>query len=191
MENIEILSGAVITMIVLSVSLISMRAGKKAKTLSFWKKVLLDAVRSYMVLPILIFGITICIKLSDRYTIPFLAIFTLWMVLNNANIDRFIFYISGIITIIYFWILIFAVVLNSRFNGIPGIVATFLLCLADCVFSSFFVSEASKDFKVYINSKEQFSFKNITASTIFKALTAALPAITGIIDLLKALKIIK
>lgn len=195
MENIKILFMAVAVMIILSVSLIVMRAGNRAKALSFWKNLILDTLHSYMALPVIIFGMTVSLELPESSNIAcavsFSILLVFWFMFNKINIDGLIFYISGIIAIIYFWVFIFGIILNNNFTGVPGAAATVMLCVAACIFSTFFVSEASESLKKYMEKQAKFSFKKITAETVLKAITAALPTITGIVNLLKALKIIK
>lgn len=60
-----------------------------------------------------------------------------------------------------------------------------------CIFSVFFISEIVNSISKKIDYKKKLSLKRITPEVIFKAITAALPTVTGIINLLKALKVLK
>ena len=53
-----ILLESIIIMFILSVSLISMRVGNAAKSFKFWKILIFNAMKSYLMLPMIIFGFT-------------------------------------------------------------------------------------------------------------------------------------
>lgn len=195
MENIKLLIESVLIMLVLSISLIFMRADGKAKKLSFWKKLLENSIHSYLSLPMILLGLTVSLNLSGKANtacfIAFSILLVAWIATNGINIDGILFFISGVIAIAYYWTFVFGVMLNGKFNDLLRAVTAVILCIMACIFTVFFVSEAVISISKHFNIREKLSLKNISIEVALKAVTAALPTITSIINILKALKIIK
>lgn len=195
MENVKLLIESVLIMLVLSISLIFMRADGKAKKLSFWKKLLENSIHSYLSLPMILLGLTVSLNLSGKANtacfIAFSILLVAWITANGINIDGILFFISGVIAIAYYWTFVFGVMLNGKFNDLLRAVTAVILCIMACIFTVFFVSEAVISISKHFNIRKKLSLKNISIEVVLKAVTAALPTITSIINILKALKIIK
>jgi len=190
-----ILLESIIIMFILSVSLISMRVGNAAKSFKFWKILIFNAMKSYLMLPMIIFGFTISINISGKAnvisTLAFVIILMFWFFANKINISSLLFFISGTITVVYYWTFIYGILINNKINDFSKTFSLIIFCFMTCIFSVFFISEIVNSISKKIDYKKKLSLKRITPEVIFKAITAALPTVTGIINLLKALKVLK
>jgi len=114
-----------------------------------------------------------------------------WFFANKINISSLLFFISGTITVVYYWTFIYGILINNKINDFSKTFSLIIFCFMTCIFSVFFISEIVNSISKKIDYKKKLSLKRITPEVIFKAITAALPTVTGIINLLKALKVLK